>query len=164
MIIIPSKTPNHIRHHFACACAERALSFIENPDPRSLEALRVKRLWIEGKATDEELEKVKQAAIEAYAASASAAAAAAAAAAAVTESDAIHGVDYTSYAALSRSRFSDAERKKEKKWQQNKLEEMIREYEELRRQLIVLLSLKKQTVAVAAIFKPILEGVLFEVS
>lgn len=44
-----------ILHEFACRCAERALSRIENPDPRSLRAIEVKRAWLRGKATDEEL-------------------------------------------------------------------------------------------------------------
>lgn len=44
-----------ILHEFACRCAERALIRIENPDPRSLRAIEVKRAWLRGKATDEEL-------------------------------------------------------------------------------------------------------------
>ena len=42
-------------HLFACEVAEQALGKIENPDPRSIEAIRVKRLWLDGKATNEEL-------------------------------------------------------------------------------------------------------------
>ena len=42
-------------HIFAIWCAEQALDLIDKPDPRSLEALRVKRLWLDGKASDEEL-------------------------------------------------------------------------------------------------------------
>ena len=49
-------------HIFAIWCAEQALDLIEKPDPRSLEALRVKKLWIEGKATDEELAAARDAA------------------------------------------------------------------------------------------------------
>ncbi len=41
-------------HEFAIWCAEQALALIDKPDPRSLEALKVKRLWLDGKATDEE--------------------------------------------------------------------------------------------------------------
>lgn len=41
-----------ILHEFACRCAERALSRIANPDPRSIKAIAVKRKWIAGKATD----------------------------------------------------------------------------------------------------------------
>ena len=42
-------------HEFAIWCAEQALSLIEKPDPRSLNALEVKRRWLDGKASDEDL-------------------------------------------------------------------------------------------------------------
>ena len=42
-------------HEFACRCAERALSRAKTPDPRSLRAIEVKRAWLRGEATDEEL-------------------------------------------------------------------------------------------------------------
>ncbi len=51
-----------ILHEFACRCAERALSRIENPDPRSLRVIEVKRAWLRGKATDEELAAAQDAA------------------------------------------------------------------------------------------------------
>ena len=51
-----------ILHEFACRCAERALSRIENPDPRSLRAIEVKRAWLRGKATDKELAAARAAA------------------------------------------------------------------------------------------------------
>lgn len=41
-------------HEFACRCAERALSRVKTPDPRSLRAIEVKRAWLRGKATDKE--------------------------------------------------------------------------------------------------------------
>ena len=48
--------PTSILHEFACCCcAEDALSRIDNPDPRSINAIAVKRRWIAGEATDEEL-------------------------------------------------------------------------------------------------------------
>ena len=40
---------------FACDCAEWALSLVENPDPRSVKAIRVSRLFAAGKATAAEL-------------------------------------------------------------------------------------------------------------
>jgi hypothetical protein len=49
-------------HELACRFAEYALSKVNNPDPRSIEAIRVKRLWIAGKATDEELDDAREAA------------------------------------------------------------------------------------------------------
>lgn len=48
--------PAPILHEFACVCAEYALSLIENPDPRSIKAIEVKRAWMRGEATDEELD------------------------------------------------------------------------------------------------------------
>ena len=44
-----------VLHEFACRCAEDALALIEKPDPRSVAAIAVKRLWLAGKATDEVL-------------------------------------------------------------------------------------------------------------
>ena len=43
-----------ILHEFACWCAEQVLD--ENSDPRSINAVAVKRLWISGKATDIEMD------------------------------------------------------------------------------------------------------------
>lgn len=51
-----------ILHEFACRCAERALSRIDNPDPRSINAIMVKRKWIAGKATDRALSAAERAA------------------------------------------------------------------------------------------------------
>ena len=43
-------------HEFAIWCAEQALALVDTPDPRSTEALRIKRLWLDGTATDNELD------------------------------------------------------------------------------------------------------------
>jgi hypothetical protein len=43
------------RRLFACECAERALTLIDNPDPRSVEAIRVARAYAVGEATDQQL-------------------------------------------------------------------------------------------------------------
>jgi len=40
---------------FACDCAERALALVTDPDDRSVDAIRVARLYADGKATDKEL-------------------------------------------------------------------------------------------------------------
>ncbi len=53
------------RRHFACDCAELSLSRIENPDSRSVEAVRVARLYADGKTTDEQLTKARNAAYNA---------------------------------------------------------------------------------------------------
>lgn len=49
-------------HEFAIWCAEQALASIEHPDPRSLNALAVKRRWLDGDATDGELNAARAAA------------------------------------------------------------------------------------------------------
>ena len=51
-----------ILHEFACRCAEYALSFVENPDPRSIAAIEAKRKWLRGKITDAELDAARDAA------------------------------------------------------------------------------------------------------
>ena len=63
-------------HLFACDEAERALNTLpaSGVDPRSREAIRVKRLWIDDKVTDEELAAAWDAAWAAAWAAASAAA------------------------------------------------------------------------------------------
>ena len=52
-------------HLFACDCAEKALVAAQVTDQRSWNALKVKRLWVEGKATDEELAAARAAAWDA---------------------------------------------------------------------------------------------------
>lgn len=47
--------PELLLHEYACRCAEWALSFVDSPDPRSVEAIRVKRRWMCGEVTDLEL-------------------------------------------------------------------------------------------------------------
>ena len=54
--------PAHTLHEFACRCAEGALRKAGVTDDRSWNAIRVKRLWIEGKATDTELAAARDAA------------------------------------------------------------------------------------------------------
>ena len=44
-----------ILHEFACRCAEYALSFVDNPDPRSIAAIEAKRKWLRGEIKDKEL-------------------------------------------------------------------------------------------------------------
>ena len=54
--------PAPILHEFACVCAECALTLIDNPDPRSIKAIEVKRAWLRSEATDEELAAASDAA------------------------------------------------------------------------------------------------------
>ena len=71
--------PAPILHEIACRYAEDALSRIDNPDPRSIHAIAVKRRWIAGEATDAELADADAAAWAAEAAARAAWAAARAA-------------------------------------------------------------------------------------
>ena len=54
-----------ILHEFACRCAEYALSFVDNPDPRSIAAIEAKRKWLRGEITDAELYAARAAARDA---------------------------------------------------------------------------------------------------
>ena len=51
-----------VLHEFAVWCAEGVLKTVEDPDPRSFQALRIKRLWLDVEATDEELRIARNAA------------------------------------------------------------------------------------------------------
>ena len=44
-----------ILHEFACRCAEKALTLVDNPDQRSIDAIAAKRAWLRGEITDEQL-------------------------------------------------------------------------------------------------------------
>ncbi|CZT57842.1 hypothetical protein BN3661_02193 [Eubacteriaceae bacterium CHKCI005] len=48
----------NLLHEYACRCADYALSKIDNPDPRSIQAVEAKRKWMRGEISDTEL-KVK---------------------------------------------------------------------------------------------------------
>ena len=54
-----------ILHEFACRCAEYVLSFVDNPDPRSIAAIEAKRKWLRGEITDKELDAANAAAWDA---------------------------------------------------------------------------------------------------
>ena len=57
-----------VLHEFACRCAEDALALVDSPDPRSVAAIRVRRAWLRGEATDEELSAARAASAAARAA------------------------------------------------------------------------------------------------
>ena len=77
--------PDREARLFACDCAARALSLVDNPDFRSMEAVTVARRYANGEATEAELKAAREAAREAAWAAARAARAAAGAAAWGTE-------------------------------------------------------------------------------
>ena len=54
-----------ILHEFACRCAERAFSYVENHDPRIVAAVSAKRAWVKGEITDAELAAARGAAMDA---------------------------------------------------------------------------------------------------
>ena len=56
MALEEDKLRSVLREEAACACAEHALTLIDDPDPRCIKALEVKRAWLRGEATDEELD------------------------------------------------------------------------------------------------------------
>ena len=85
-------------HEFAIWCAEQALALIDNPDPRSLEALHIKRLWLDGKATDDKLTAARDAA-DAATNTAWAATKAARDAAGAMVTDAAHAAAWATWAA-----------------------------------------------------------------
>ena len=106
-------------HEFACRCAERVLSRVGNPDPRSVRAIEVKRAWLRDEATDDELEAAQAAAIGAAEGAAEAAALDAAEAAAW---------DAARYAAQDAA--LDAAEAAERQWQIEELQKMLKEQED----------------------------------
>ena len=70
-----------ILHEFACRCAEYALTFVREPDSRSIAAIEAKRKWLRGEISNDDLTAARDAAWAAAWAAANAAWAARAAAA-----------------------------------------------------------------------------------
>ena len=52
----------YVLHEFACKCAEDALKLIDNPDKRSINAIKAKRKWLKGEISNEELDAAAKAA------------------------------------------------------------------------------------------------------
>lgn len=69
-----------VLHEYACRCAEYALTFVSEPDSRSVAAIEAKRKWLRGEISNDDLTAARAAAWVAAAAAAAAARAAAAAA------------------------------------------------------------------------------------
>ena len=91
----------NVLHEFACRCAEDALNIVDSTDKRSWNAIRVKRLWLAGRATTEELDAAMDAATAAAMDAATAAATAAARAAAwAAARDAAAAMDAATAAAM----------------------------------------------------------------
>ena len=71
-----------VLHEYACRCAEYALTFVREPDSRSIAAIEAKRKWLRGEISNDDLTAARAAARDAARAAADAAARAAAWAAA----------------------------------------------------------------------------------
>ncbi len=54
--------PERSLHLIACDIGHYTLSLVDSPDPRSVEVIRVKRLWVDRKVTDEKLKAAREAA------------------------------------------------------------------------------------------------------
>ena len=117
-------------HELACVCAERALSRVENPDPRSVAAIAAKRAWMRGEITDKELDVARDAAWGAARAAARAAARGAAwnAASAAAWAAARAAASAAAWAA-ARAAAWDAALDAERAWQGEELKKMLREAE-----------------------------------
>ena len=70
-----------VLHEYACRCAEYALTFVREPDSRSIAAIEAKRKWLRGEISNDDLTAARAAAAAAWAAAGAAAGAAADAAA-----------------------------------------------------------------------------------
>jgi hypothetical protein len=124
-----------ILHEFACRCAVRALKKAKVTDPRCYRAIEVKRLWLDWKATTEELKSARDAATaaaSAYAAAAdaayaayAAAADAAYAAASAYAADAAYAAASAAASAAAYAAYAAAARNSERNWQNRILTNMI---------------------------------------
>lgn len=69
-----------VLHEYACRCAEYALTFVKEPDSRSIAAIEAKRKWLRGEISNDDLTAARADAWDAARAAARAAWSAAAAA------------------------------------------------------------------------------------
>ncbi len=128
--------PDHILHSFACAYAERALlrekQARREPDPRSWEALRIKRLWIEGQTTNEDLNAARAAANDA---------------AWTAKSAARDASWYAAWSAARSAAWNAAEATKAA-WQTEPLCALIEQYQDERASLLSLLLERKKQIEI----------------
>ena len=98
-----------VLHEYACRCAEYALTFVREPDSRSIAAIEAKRKWLRGEISNDDLAAARAAAWTAAWTAARAAATAArvavnaAAAAAWTAADAATGAAWTAARVAARA-------------------------------------------------------------
>ena len=56
-----------VLHEYACRCAEYALTFVREPDSRSIAAIEAKRKWLRGEISNDDLTAARAAAARAAA-------------------------------------------------------------------------------------------------
>ena len=54
-----------VLHEYACRCAEYALTFVREPDSRSIAAIEAKRKWLRGEISNDDLTAARAAACDA---------------------------------------------------------------------------------------------------
>ena len=110
-----------VLHEYACRCAEYALTFVREPDSRSIAAIEAKRKWLRGEISNDDL-------TAAWAAAGDAANAAARAAAWAARAAAWAAWDAARYAA--RAAAWDAARDAAREHEVKLLKELLREVEQ----------------------------------
>ena len=115
MVLQDNLIESNLLHEFACRCAERTLSYTDNPDPRSVAAIEAKRAWLREEISDDELEAAQNATWDADYAAACAAAC-----------DAVWAAAWTADYAAAKSTAYETERK----WQIEELKKMLSESED----------------------------------
>ena len=118
-----------VLHEYACRCAEYALTFVREPDSRSIAAIEAKRKWLRGEISNDDLTAARAAAWDAArdAADAAARAAAWAAADAAARAAAWAAANAAAWTADAAWAAADAAREHEVKL----LKELLREVEQL---------------------------------
>ena len=86
-----------VLHEYACRCAEYALTFVSEPDSRSIAAIEAKRKWLRGEISNDDLTAARAAARDAACDAYDAARAAARAAARDAAWDAAWGAAWGAY-------------------------------------------------------------------
>ena len=65
LVLRPELIDEPVLHEYACRCAEYALTFVADPDPRSVAAIDAKRRWVRGEIGDDDLDAARDAAWDA---------------------------------------------------------------------------------------------------
>ena len=115
-----------VLHEYACRCAEYALTFVREPDSRSIAAIEAKRKWLRGEVSNDDLTAARDAAWAAADAARAAAWGAAWAAWAAWAAAQIAAADAADAAARAAAWAADAAREHEVKL----LKELLREVEQ----------------------------------